>query len=317
MTLFKRALRLFLFLLGFTASLVITLAYIVAQRLTAPPRKKLWATPADVGMPYEEINFPARDGVRLAGWFIPAVNNGRHGATLILVHGWSWNRLGTMAEDTLASLNGSAPVDFLRLAHSLHHDGFNLLIFDLRNHGESAATPPVTFGWQEANDVLGAVDYVRTRTDVAPHRLGAIGFSMGANAVLYAIPQTERLQAAVVVQPTSVGLFAHRYGQEMMGPLAKLVIPLAEKLYQKQGGLAFKALQPVFAAAGAGSVPILYIQGLGDKWGDADDVAQMAAATPKASGPLFVESTHRYGGYQYAIDNPKILAAFFEQHLPE
>ena len=46
-------------------------------------------------------------------------------------------------------------------------------------------------------------------------------------------------------------------------------------------------------------------------------VNQMVEATPNARGPLFVDTTHRYGGYQYVIDNPKILSAFFEQHLPE
>ena len=317
MALFRRALRFFLFLLGLIAGLVLALAYFFARRMVTPPRTKLWATPADVGMPYEEVHFPARDGVRIASWFIPASNDTRKGATLILVHGWPWNRLGTMSEDTISTMNGSSPVDFLRLAHSLHQEGFNLLMFDMRNHGESASAPPVTFGLQEANDVLGAVDYVCARTDVAADRVGAIGFSMGANAVLYAIPQAEAIRAAVAVQPTSVSVFAERYGAEVLGPLSKVVLPLAETLYKQQGGVSFSALQPAFAASGAGDVPILYVQGEGDNWGSTDDVAQMAAATPEASGPLFVESAHRYDGYQYAINNPKILAAFFEQHLPE
>ena len=63
-------------------------------------------------------------------------------------------------------------------------------MFDLRNHGESAAHPPVTFGQSEADDLLGALAYLSARPDVDPARLAAIGFSMGANAILYALPQT-------------------------------------------------------------------------------------------------------------------------------
>ena len=50
---------------------------------------------------------------------------------------------------------------------------------------------------------------------------------------------------------------------------------------------------------------------------DAEDVAQIAEATPNARGPRYVEAWLRYEGYQYLIDNPKIATAFFEQELPE
>lgn len=318
MPIFRRVLRWLFFLAGFVAALIGGIATFFAMRLIRPPRQRLWTTPSDLGMSYESVQFPAQDGVSLSGWFIPArPDSKRKGSTIVMVHGWPWNRLGEAATDLLSSLNGSTPVDLLRLTHALHHDGYHVLMFDLRNHGESGTATPVTFGWQELKDLLGALAYLNRRPEVDPERIGAIGFSMGANTVLYTLPQTRQIKAAVAVQPTSVTVFAGRFAADMLGIVGKVVLPLTQWMYQMAGGLPFAELRPSAAASGAGDVPVLYVQGSGDKWGSMADVSQMAAVTPRPSGPLFPETTHRFEGYQYVIDNPKIVLAFFEQHLPE
>ncbi|MCA9961196.1 MAG: alpha/beta fold hydrolase [Anaerolineales bacterium] len=318
MSLFQRVLRFLFLLAGFVAGLLTTVAAIFAQRLIKPPRQRLWATPADLGLDYEDVQFPAQDGVRLSGWFIPgAAATQRKGATIVLVHGWPWNRLGEAAVDPISTFTGATPVDLLRLAYALHQDGFHVFSFDLRNHGESAAAAPMTFGQMEANDLLGALAYLNGRSDVARNRMGVIGFSMGANTVLYTLPQTELVQAAIAVQPTTPSVFANRLARYLLGSFGGPVMRLTETIYQAAGGTRLNAYQPAFAAAGAGETPVLYVQGNGDEWGSMEDVARIAAVTPEARGPLFVEALHRFGGYQYLVDNPKIATSFFEQHLPE
>lgn len=318
MILFRRVLRALFLLAGLAAGLITVIAAVFARRLINPPRLGLWVTPGELGMPYDNVQFPALDGIRLNGWFIPALaGSKRKGATVIMLHGWPWNRLGTTSDDRLSRLTGSEPVELLRLAHALHQDGFHVLMFDWRNHGESASAPPVTFGVEESQDLLGAMAFVKSRPEVDPARLAAIGFSTGANIVLYTLPQTKELQAVIAVQPTSVGVFARRYGRDILGPLSIPVLPLAELLYKLKGGRPFDEIRPVTAVSHAGNVPVLYIQGNGDPWGSAADVAQMAAATPNVSGPLYAETTNRFDGYQYLINNPKIATAFFEQHLPD
>jgi dienelactone hydrolase len=190
-------------------------------------------------------------------------------------------------------------------------------MYDGRNHGESGSQSPMQFGEAEAQDVLGAIAYLKGRPEVAPNRIGAIGFSAGANTVLYALPQTDQIQAAVAVQPTSPAHFAGRFGTHQFGLLGKAIVPLAELIYRQAGGRPFKEYRPGTAASQAGQTPVLYIQGMDDPWGSPEDVQQMAAATPNPSGPLLIPGTDRYSGYQYLIDNPAIAAAFFEQHLPE
>lgn len=313
---FRRVLQLLSLLLGFLAGITAALVAFFTRRMISPPRQALWTSPAQMSLPYENVQFPARDGVRLSGWFLPAAKgNERNGATIILVHGWTWNRLGDAAADLLANFSGTTPVELLRLAHALHYEGYHVLMYDQRNHGESASHPPVTFGLAESEDLLGALAFLADRPEVDKDRIAVIGFSIGANATLYALPQTDEIKAAIAVQPTTASIFAGRYAKDMLGAAGDFVRPLVESAYAAAGDVRLAALQPAFAVAGAGPTPVLFIQCKHDPWGDVEDVQRLAAATPGGEGPLFVDGTHHSHGYQYLIENPRVAVTFFEQYL--
>ncbi len=316
MKLFRRTLRALFGLAGLVLGLATAVGVVFARRMIAPARQRLWATPAQAGMDYEEVTFPAQDGVRLSGWFIPgAADASRGGATIALVHGWGWNRLGYAADDMIANLTGSSDVDFLRLILALHAGGYNVLTFDLRNHGESAPARPVTFGQQEARDILGALAYLNGREDIDPARIGLVGFSMGANTVLYTLPQTGQIRAAVVVQPTTPAVFARRFASDMLGPFSVLVSGISQAIYRLFRGPRLGALMPAFAASGAMVTAVLYVQSRGDAWGSVQDVARMAEITPCAVEPLLVDGVHRFDGYQYLLDHPEVACRFFDEQL--
>ncbi len=314
---FRRVIQFLFLLFGVLAGMITALSFYMARFMINPGRKRLWTTPKSSGMSYEEIQFPARDGLRLSGWFIPAANRGSGvpSGALIMVHGWPWNRLGTLAENALSDFPGSSPVNLLDLAQGLHQLNFDVLMFDLRNHGRSASDMPVTFGMNEANDLLGAIDYLEGREDVAADKIGVVGFSMGANTLIYTLPQTNAVKAAVAVQPTSPVVFANRTMKQIIGPLAKPVLLLSELLYRLSGGIQLSAVEPVFTAAGCGPTKVLYIQGSGDRWGSLENVAEMVANTPNAVEPIFIETNGRFEGYQFAISSPNIIGGFFRQQF--
>ena len=131
-------------------------------------------TPWSLGLPSSNVTI-ASDGLELAGWWVPG---GPGNLTAVLVHG-----LGS---------NMSKPL--LQWAPSLHGAGLNVLTFDLRNHGASDDTADhrVTYGVDEARDVLAAVAYVRANAAALgadPGRIVLYGGSMGAAAVLLAAAQ--------------------------------------------------------------------------------------------------------------------------------
>lgn len=105
------------------------------------PTKGISATPAKRSIPYQEVWFESRDGVRLNGWFVA----GAPGTPLILFfHGNSGNL--------------SDNLDYITL---LHGRGFPIFIFDYRGYGKSEGQPFKENDLYE--DARGAVSYLESR----------------------------------------------------------------------------------------------------------------------------------------------------------
>jgi hypothetical protein len=64
----------------------------IATGFKSPLRTPLLRTPADAGLDYEEVTFPALDGVPLEAWFIP-----KPGSTKLIIvnHPRGFNRYGS------------------------------------------------------------------------------------------------------------------------------------------------------------------------------------------------------------------------------
>src|SRR5688572_3072899 len=133
-----------------------------ARSIVWPGRARVWSNPRkETGLDYEDVAFAARDGVRLKGWMIPAADaRGDPRASIILVHGWLWNRLGNQQSNPINDFPGGKRVMLMPLAAELARAGYNVLMFDLRNFGESERRGVYTGGWLESRDLLGALDYL-------------------------------------------------------------------------------------------------------------------------------------------------------------
>ncbi len=313
----KRLGILFSLLLGLVA-LPLLIASIVgayfARLMVRPPRTQSSRSPDDEGMPYENVYYRASDGVPLSAWFIPASGQGPRPA-VIIVHGWPWNRSGDAADSLLSRLIGTPPVDLFKPARALHQAGYHVLMFDLRNHGRSGSSPTVTFGHTEAYDLLGSVRYLCSRPDTDAHRIGALGYSMGANTVMFACAKTQDIQAAVAVQPVRPAPFGRRLAEDLLGPLGSVALGIAHWLYYRSSGPLVESLDPAIVADLISPSAIMYVQGNGDPWGDVADVRHFyeQAAAPKAL--KVVDTTDRYQGYGYLGEHPEVMLSFFAEHL--
>lgn len=160
-----------------------------------PPRPDLGSrTPADLDLAFQPVAFPAVDGVRLAGWYLPA----RNGAAVVLLHG-----------------AGSTRTAVLDHAAVLNRAGYGVLLFDARGHGRSAGHG-MDFGWYGDADVVGAIDFVATRSDVSAARVGLVGMSMGGEEAIGAAGIDDRVAAVVAEGATNRvsedKAFLDRYG---------------------------------------------------------------------------------------------------------
>ena len=124
---------------------------------------------------YSEVAFKAGDGVKLSGWYRPT----RNGKTVIALHGGGGNRRGALAH-----------------ARMLVRHGYGVLLYDARGRGRSEGVQN-SFGWGWASDIEGALTFLRGRPEVDPARIGGLGLSTGADALIEARGSAGGLRAVV------------------------------------------------------------------------------------------------------------------------
>jgi hypothetical protein len=168
------------------------------------PEVRLVGTPGDVALAYEDARFPATDGVRLHGWWVP----GPRPETILWMHGNAGNI--------------SHRLENLRLLHD--RVGASVILFDYRGYGASAGTPSERGLYADA---AGALAYLRGRADVQADRIVYFGRSLGAavavELALRAPPRGLILETAF----TSVRGMA---AEMLPSPLAALVPPSFDSL---------------------------------------------------------------------------------------
>lgn len=152
----------------------------VGWSLTHPEKLKVAMPAMARGLNLEKVTFASReDKLQLKGWFLPAPGSQK---TVIFVHGYRNNRL-------------QENVPALAVARELVGKGYNILLFDLRNSGESPGEL-TSVGQYEKWDVLGAIDYVRSRGSQGKH-IGLLGFSMGGATAVMAAAEAKEVEAVV------------------------------------------------------------------------------------------------------------------------
>ncbi|MFS8640014.1 MAG: alpha/beta fold hydrolase [Symbiobacteriaceae bacterium] len=231
---------------------VVGLSWRVGLGLIHPEREPVTDDPSSRGLAFEDVTFTSRDGLTLRGWFLPAVAAGTGSAprTVIFAHGYGKNRL----QDDVPGLD---------VAAALVGAGYNVLMFDFRNSGESAGEQ-TTVGQEEVLDLAGAVDWVR-RTHGSGQRIGLMGWSMGAVTSILAAGGPVRVDAVVADAPFSDlrtyldENLAHWTGlpEFPFNWTIRVLLPPLVSLHVDR-------VRPVEAVARFGDTPLLLIHGTAD-----------------------------------------------------
>lgn len=155
--------------------IILAAVYFFQDRLLYFPTRELEATPAALGLAFEDVYFQAEDGIQLHGWYIPAP---QARATILFCHGNAGNI--------------SHRLDSIRIFHAL---GLNVFIFDYRGYGRSGGRP----GEQGiALDALAARQWLAEVKHTDPSRLIVFGRSLGA--AVAAELACSRTPAAVILE---------------------------------------------------------------------------------------------------------------------
>ncbi len=269
-------------------------AFTGSDELVHPERSRTCRLPSDLGWAYEAINYdlasdaslateadrdncgsigqPAgtdlmsADGIRLAGWYIPAATPiGPTGPTVVVLHGHGSNK------------NAMLPIA------AVLHDDYNLVLFDQRNHGQSFGTE-TTVGVEERLDLEAVVGWLQQTH--SPSWIGVLGTSMGAMTATAAVANGLPVQALVLDSAPAGAAGATE--REIAAQGYPLALPASWAVMLGalfRTGVDVTAADPAVNIDDIGSVPVLILEASDDP-----------AIEPGSGARLLAEATD--GGVQ-------------------
>ena len=244
-------------------------------------------TPESVGLSPSDAAFTSMDGIPLRGWWIPGDNTL---PVIIFVHGLNRSRF-----------------ELLERAGESSRRGYGVLLFDLRNHGESGQAY-TTIGIFESRDVCAASQWVRDKAGARPQVLW--GVSMGASSAILAAKQCPEF--AAIISDSSFLSFRDTIAHHLTlffrlpaFPIANLIVGITALRmgFDPDDG-------DVEAAVRELNIPILFIAGTADRRMPPALAERMFRASPSAVKELLLVpgATH---GEAFAKDGDTYLKSVY------
>lgn len=290
-----------------------------AQLFKNGQRSPILRRPDEFDMKYEDIFFPSLDGTVLQGWFIPAPASQK---LIIANHPMTCNRYGFPGHVEGFGGFGGFEVNFLPDYKALHEAGYNIICYDLRNHGISAQGSGGmcgALGYYEARDVVGSILYARSRPETKTNSIGLLSRCLGGNSTIHAMshfPQYfQDIQAMVLLQAVSGHAFVEK-GARNAGLDVDQTVAAFDKRLHELTGFRLKELDPTPLAKNV-KVPTMFAQVRKDTLIDTRNTQEIFDALGSSEKQLiWIEDTNRrFDGYNYFAQNPTELLAWFGKYV--
>ncbi len=277
-----------------------TIAVYVVESLIRPTRQpnfyELYTySPFELDLPAEAVVFsPLHGDYKVSGWYIPRQDAT---TTILVCPGYRTSK-----------------ANVLGISSHLWKAGHNVLAFEYYGHG-TAVGKPVTLGYREINDFLGAVAYAKER---APQtRLGAVAYSMGAAVAIMGCARSEDIEALVADSPFATHWSAVEYNFRHFFPLPSApFIWAADRLLWWRAGYHFNQVEPLRDIARIAPRPILIIHNGKDSIVDPRDGGLLHAAAQEPKELWILPDADHCGAY--FVDRAayvKKINEFFDLYL--
>lgn len=289
--------------LGLAIVIVVVIAFLgisgyLGYTMTRAERVPLEGNPGLLGLAYEDVSFPSmNEKFTLRGWFLPAQDN--H-SVIILMHGEGSHR-------------ADPSVGILDIASQLVKNGYNVLMFDLRGHGESDGNMK-SAGYYEKEDLTGAVEYVKGH---GFDSIGVIGFSMGASTALITAAENKDIDA-IVADSSFADL------QDIMEPEFSKRSPFPTFFLQPllfmvkiMYGVDFNAIRPIECVPEIAPRPIFFIHGELDETIPVEHARRLYQASLNTDDQLWIapEVDHVRAYITYPEEYISKITTFFDNAL--
>jgi len=274
----------------------------------------VYDTPKDYGLAYEDVTFEASDGVMLSGWLI------KGGTEKIIIQshfGVQSSRSGYTPEGKGRPLMWQKNIPFLKHVNYLVDQGYSVLLYDFRNHGNSGTGTCewVTWGPDEQKDVLAAVDYVSNHAEYKESNIGLLSICMGAASSTYAfgkengLGQNEKIKAMVAIQPLRYPDFIKALGLDNF--IGRWITNRNnERTNMDLNEVSFMPDVPSI------NVPTLLVQNSNDEYLNLQSIEEFYNALTVEKEMMWIDlGKKRAAGYDYLTRNPEKILSFFDKYV--
>lgn len=308
-----------LIIVFFVILLYIAICFFISNTVLYLDRQLVPKTPKNYGLDFQNIEFETLDKVKIKGWLIP----GSSDKLIVVTHVGGLTKYGSTKQFKSLTKLYNKEIEFLKVAQHLHNEGYWVLTFDLRNHGESGEGPnggKATVGLDEALDVIAAMKYIANSPETRDKKVGFVSFCMGANSTIIAMSKDpvafKNVKCMVAVQPISMEVFIRTYAKIIFTPLgAKLLLPLIKQFVAWRGKYRIEEMSPRDYVKDI-RVPTMYVQTRNDPWTEASDIYGFYENTPTQKEFLWLEGlTHRFQGYQYFGEHPEKMLEWLKKWM--
>ena len=287
----------------------------LADLMAHSTRTPILRWPNEYGLAYEDVFFPALDGVTLEGWFIPADSD----RLLICNHPMPCNRYGYPGHLEPWTGFGGFEVNFLPEYKILHDAGYNILTYDMRNHGRSGMGSGgiIGHGVLEYRDVIGSLRYAKSRVDTKDMKTALYSRCLGANSTFVAMKkhpeEFSHILAMIALQPAPPRAFVER-AVERAG--IKNGFDMFNKALHRRSGYRLDDFRPI-ENTNVVTVPTLVAQVHRDFMMPPSYVHEMYDNISAKDKKLFwIEGTDlRFQGYNYFGEHPELVVEWFDTHM--
>jgi len=307
----KRWLKTIIIILAVLVIGFLGISVFLGYSMTRVERVAVAGSPADLGLTYMDIVFQSKDGLTLRGWLIYATGNWPlmmsspppvtdESKIIIMLHGSEGNR-------------ADASIRTLDIAAELVKHDYNVLLFDLRGHGESEGDR-LSAGYHERKDLLGALDLVK---QLGYKQIGVLGFSMGAATAILTAAGNDDIDCIVAdscfadITEIMQREFAAR--TKFPGVFLRPVLQVVKIIY----GVDFPAVKPVEAVSQVAPAPIFFIHGAEDTFLPPEHADRLLEASDNPNNRLWIAPGAEHVRAYAANPTEYIsrITAFFDESL--
>ncbi|TMU55131.1 alpha/beta hydrolase [Flagellimonas algicola] len=286
----------------------------ISDLMIKPGKSPVFETPDKYSLSYEDVTFKTSDGVALSGWLV----KGGTDKVIIQSHfGVQCSRCGFTQEGKGMMKNAlwTSDIHFLDQAKYLVEAGYSVLMYDMRNHGNSEQTGWVSWGKDERKDVVGAIKFISEHKDYQNASIGLLSICMGQGASVFAFGLEEEmktfknLKTMISVQPLTYDYFVKAMG------LPNFLINSGNK-YNKEKRATDLTGDSFLPYAKDISIPTLVIQNQNDPMTNMDMVKGFYNDIQSDKEIMWLDLAKKRGAaYAWLGENAQPIVGWFDKYV--